>query len=260
MSTAPTAALMLRHTPVYRRDLFRQGLQTAGFTVIDQPRQQPTPADVLVLWNRMRGFEHQARVYEQRKATVLIAENGYIGTNNKGERPLALAKSLHNGCGSWRVGGPERVGLMNLELAPWRQKGDFILVLPQRGIGSQGVAMPAPWVRSICARLERLTLRPVRVRPHPGNTASDPGRDLNGAHAVVTWGSGAAIKAIAAGYPVFYELQNWIGGPAGVFLDKRAKIESPFLGDRAPMFARLAWAQWWGEEIQNGTAFQWLLG
>jgi hypothetical protein len=73
----------------------------------------------------------------------------------------------------------------------------------------------------------------------------------------VTWGSGAAIKAIAAGIPVFHELECWIGAEAATFGIN--DLEHPFLGDRHLMFHRISWAQWTAEELASGEPFRWLL-
>ena len=84
--------------------------------------------------------------------------------------------------------------------------GEEILVLPQRGFGPQEVAMPEGWVDTTVAAIKRKTSRPVRVRKHPGNHPPEIPieHDLDNVWAVVTWGSSAAIKALAAGVPVFY--------------------------------------------------------
>ncbi len=80
---------------------------------------------------------------------------------------------------------------------------------------------------------------------------------MKNAYAAVTWASGAGIKAIVAGVPVFYEMPSWIGGPAAKFgIDE---IDTPFFGDRLPMLRRLAWSQWGGEEVRAGEPFAWLL-
>jgi hypothetical protein len=76
--------------------------------------------------------------------------------------------------------------------------------------------------------------------------------------AAVTWGSGAAIKAIIAGVPVFHEFSRWIGAPAAKF--GAANLEQPFVGDRLPMLRRLAYAQWSVAEIERGEPFALLLG
>lgn len=243
------AALTFRPLLHYRREVFAEGLSRLGFEV-GAVKARPTPHDVLVLWNRMPAWERVAAVYERAGARVLVAENGYLGTDM-----FALALRQHNGCGQWSAGDADRWSRLGIELEPWRGDGDEIVVLPQRGFGSKGVAMPRIWPLEVVPRLRRLTKRPVRVIPHPGKER--PALDLRHAWAAVTWGSGAGLKAIVQGVPVFHELRSWIGSPAARF--GLGDLEEPFLGDRLPMLRRLAWAQWSIEELRSGEAFAQLL-
>ena len=258
------ASVLFRPGRHYRQELFYSGLRKHGYKVIEGPASHPSPEDVLVLWNRFQRDEQVARSYEKAGARVLITENGYIGQDDKGQGLFAMAQSQHNGAGSWPIGGPERWEKMHVELNPWRSNGDCLLLLPQRGLGPPGIAMPQRWEQFMIRKLGELTRRSSRLRPHPGLDKSnyEPYKDLRGCWAAVTWGSGAAIKALAEGYPVFHEMPNWIGASAAVFMGgKRFKsIEEPFLGDRLPMFGRLAWAQYSSEEVESGFAFSWLLG
>lgn len=231
-----------------------------GFDILWRPKPDPAPADVLILWNRKGGDLKYAATYERAGARVLIAENAYIGRHHDGsQKSFALAWGHHNGRGQWPVGPDDRWPLFQTDLADWRDDGGHVLVLPQRGIGEPGIAMPPTWQRDVHFRLRKLTRREIRIRRHPGGnrSAAEPYDDLRGAWCAVTWGSGAAIKALAAGIPVFHELKGWIGAPAATFgaLD----LETPNTGDRLAMFRRLAWAQWSQAEIQTGEAFEWLL-
>lgn len=254
--TRREAALTFRPTLHYRREVFAEGLGRVGFTV-GAPRKHPEPGDVLVLWNRNRAWESFARSYERAGARVIVAENGYLGRDAEGQQLYALALGQHNGAGAWPEGDGSRWERLGLELEPWRAVGEEIVVLPQRGIGAQGVAMPKTWAIDVVMRLRRITRRPVRIRPHPGKDRTDPGADLRRAWAAVTWGSGAGLKAIVHGVPVFHELKRWIGAPAArCGIDE---IEAPFLGDRLPMLRRLAWAQWPLAELRSGDAFARLL-
>lgn len=192
---------------------------------------------------------------------VVVTENGWIGKAPDGGKLFALCLDNHNGAGRWAVGGPERWARLNVGLKPWRQDGRHILVLGQRGFGPSGVGSPRDWAHAAAQRLTRLTKRPVRVRLHPGRNkeAGVPlEADLKDCWAVATWSSGAAIKAIASGVPVFHALRNWIGAPAAMPFG--ADLEKPFLGDRLPMFERLAWAQFDLNEIASGEPFKRLLG
>lgn len=245
---------MLRPTISYRPELFAAGLRRLGFGIEARYRREPRPGDLLVLWNRNRAFDPVASRYEEAGARVIVAENGYLGVDEAGGKLFALALGHHNGAGRWYVGPEPR---RSFELRPWREAGNHIVVLPQRGIGAPGVRMPSAWLEGAKRRLERMTDRPVRIRRHPGASKSDPWPDLAGAHCAVTWGSGAAIKAIAYGIPVFHELEKWIGAPAARC--GLADLEDCYLGEREPMFRRLSWAQWSSRELESGEAFACLL-
>lgn len=244
-------------SPYYRRDSFRRGLARLGYAVGRPPKERPEPNDVLLIWNRTRGNHDFASRYEKAGARVLVAENGYIGKDRDGHRLYALALGHHLGAGAWVEGAGDRWAPLGIDLLPWRAHGDEIVILPQRGIGEPGIAMPSTWVADVVRRLKEVTDRPIRIRPHPGKDKTDPGPDLQNAWAAVTWASGAGIKSIVAGIPVFHDMPTWIGGPAA----KRGvdEIENPFLGDRLPMLRSLAWAQFSTEEIESGLAFRALL-
>jgi hypothetical protein len=243
------ACLRLRRSHYTRWQFFERGLRRLGFAVGDNPNS-PRPGDVLVMWNRFPHNERWAKEFESVGAVVIIAENGWIGKIDDC-RPIALARSHHNGAGWWPMGAGDRWPRFGVALAPWRQDGEHILVLPQRGYGEAGVAMPPSWAAMVQQRLRALTRRKVVLRRHPGvEQPDDP--DFSGAWAAVTWASGAGIKALAAGVPVFHEMPHWLGAPAARFgIDA---IETPVMPDRLPMFRRLAWAQWSPHEIETGEA------
>lgn len=251
------AAVLLRSGDLYKAGVFAEGLRHHGFIVDHKWQRQPSPEDALLIWNRPRGFESIAELYEQRGARVFIAENGYT-LGRDGQKLYALALDRHNGAGRWFVGqGPRHT----IEEQPWRSSGRHVLVLPQRGIGSPGVAMPKTWSRSVLDRLERLTDRPIVFRQHPGHRKNGQPdslpRDLENAHCAVTWGSGAAVKALQAGVPVFYELERWIAAPAAAPLDR--DLEACHTPDRRLAWTRISWAQWTLDEIGSGEAFDGLI-
>lgn len=237
----------MRRVQYTRWQHFETGFRRLGFEITERD-ETPEPHDVLVIWNRFQSSERWATRYEKAGATVLVAENGWIGDID-GCRPIALARSHHNGAGWWPVGDEERWSKFGVTLAPWRENGEHILVLAQRGFGEPGIAMPPGWVDMIKTRLRMMTRRKIVVRLHPG-TEKPQEPDFAGAWAAVTWASGAAIKALAAGVPVLYEMPKWIGAPAARYGIEA--IEDPFLGDRMPMFHRLSYAQFSPFEIETG--------
>lgn len=243
------ALLLIRAAPHYRRDAFERGLAAAGFTVAPG-NWKPTPDDVVVIWNRYGSTHSEAMRFENAGAKVLVAENALVGTAN-----YTLSLNYHNGAGWWHVGTEARP--QGIALKPWRAKGSKILVLPQRGFGAPGVTQPDGWADDVVRRLRKITDRPIEVRPHPGNVVPKPEPDWRDVHAVVTWGSGAGIKALVNGVPCFHEMPRWVGAPAARFGIDR--IEHPWIGDRGPMLHRLSWLQWSVDEIAAGVPFRHLL-
>lgn len=249
------AVCKIRETPHYRRDAFQGGLKRCGYTLTDHI-SDPGPDDLLVIWNRYGVLHEEAKRFERAGARVIIAENGYLGVDWIGDRWYAMSLTHHNGAGTWNAHGPERWASFGVDLCDWRQPGGELIVLPQRGIGPKGVAMPRDWARRILPSLQGTR---HRIRQHPGMNKCIPlKRDLQDALAVVTWGSGAALKALVYGVPVFYEMPKWIGGTAACHVDQ-ADFRHPVYADRLPMFERLAWAMWRVSEIESGEAFECLL-
>lgn len=269
------AYVLIREAPWYRREAFASGLKTAGYEVLlRHPDPNAGPGDVLVIWNRYGANHVIASKFESAGGIVLVAENGYLSAGGgapkfdvhpQGPKPgdyYALSKHGHNGSGVWPEGGPERWRALGIELKPWRADGGHILVCGQRGIGSPTMASPPDWHEHIAARIRKLTKRPVRVRPHPGNNA--PKRplteDLAGAWAVVVWSSGSGVKALTAGIPAFYDAPHWICAGAAVRV-RDADYAAPKCDDAARLSAleRMAWAQWTVAELQSGEPFRMLL-
>jgi len=220
---------------------FTRGLERLGYTVVQDTTTRPGDRDILVTWNRIREGNIAAQAFESRGRPVLVAENASWGNVFAGERWYVLARGSHNLADGFPVDGAERWDGLGVELAPWRRAGE-VVILAQRGIGPAGVAMPAGWP---AWALERFG---GRVRPHPGTGSAKPLEDdLANCGRAVTWGSGAAIRALVLGIPVTSELPGWIG-----------QQDNTDAG-RLDMFRRLAWAQWRLAEIASGEPFERLL-
>jgi hypothetical protein len=100
---------------------------------------------------------------------------------------------------------------------------------------------PTPIAYSADLR-EELT---VNISAHGRRTHPLDGRKH--AAEVVTWGSGAAVKALLWGIRAESHMPSWI-----------AAQDNTDAG-RLAMFRRLAWAQWRMSEIANGEAIRRLL-
>lgn len=239
------ALIQLKENLHYRRDAFEAGARALGFEVVSRI-DEPQPDDLLVIWNRYGHGDLTAKRFEAVDAAVIVAENGYMGKDWLGQTWYAMSLNHHNGAGGVPYKGPERWQSIGFELAPMRKNNNGeVVLLPQRGIGEPGVAMPGNWEQSTLAQFKR-----ARVRKHPGkNDCIDVVDDCANALCVVTWGSGAGIKCMAAGIPCITNWPKWIGASGCGFDD-----------NRLPMFERLAWAQWRIEEIKSGEAFNAILG
>lgn len=252
---------LIRTLPHYRRDGFIAGIRALGAELAERPPRVLAAEDVLIIWNRYGDNEQHAKRYEAAGGTVIVAENGYIGHSASGDKLFALARGQHNGAGWFPAGEEPRWKQQHITLHPPRAGGKEIVVLPSRGIGPHGVAMPQGWTQDILRQIPAMTTLPVRVRPHPGQKLAEPlERDLRNAAAVVTWASGAAIKALALGIPVFYFLPNWIAGVAGHYGCTRLCAIPP-VDEAARDYAmhRIGWAQWSIEEIATGIPLRNLL-
>lgn len=209
--------------------------------MVDSITSRPGEGDIFVTWNRIREGHPYASAFESRGCRVVVAENAAWGNDFAGGRWYTLALNYHNTAGRFPVGGADRWDSLKVELPPWRA-GTETVILPQRGIGPPGVAMPQGWAE----KAARVT--GGRVRRHPGTNPCVPLEDdLARCALAVTWGSGAAIKALLMGVPVKSFMPDWIGEQDNTDASRLA------------MFRRLAWAQWRLDEIADGSAFAHLL-
>lgn len=238
-----------------RHEAFAAGLAAMGLELVARPER----ADVLVTWNRHRpDVQRAALACTARGGRVVVCEEAYTRRLVEGAH-FAMALDGHNGAGRWFPDGPERWRRLGVTLAPWTRRGRHVLVCASRGLGAPELRQPAGWAEDLCRRLERLTRRPIRLRRHPGKGCGQEPleRDLEGAWAVVVWGSNAATQALVAGIPVFFE------GPAIITAGAAERgitgIEMPARPPRQPVFERLAWAQWRLDEIARGDPYRHLL-
>lgn len=259
---------LIRTQPHYREEAFLAGLTAAGYRAEHgNTGVQGRPGDVLVTWNLGHDVRETAARFKRQGGTVLVAENGYIGRDREGRQYYAIARDGHNGSGRWHVGGPERFAKLGVELKPWREAGEHIVVFGQRGFGSAEMASPFEWHFDVAKRLRKLTDRKIIVRPHPGKPGNDPEvtaavcEDLRNAYCAVVWASSRGVRALTEGVPVVCEAPHWICFDAACEFEDLVNLDRMDLSElsRGRCFERLAWAQWSVEEIASGGPFRYLL-
>jgi hypothetical protein len=245
----------------------------AGLDVKNGPPRQIDRNTLVVMWNRYNDNHALACQVEAAGGIVLVAENGYLGQG--GSTPkfdvvggvedghyYALAIGGHNGSGRWHWGGPERFDALNIDLKPLRTEGSHILVCPSRNFGRPDLIMPSSWLKRTREELDKYSALPVVVREHPGNDRPKRtlAQDMEGAAAVVVWGSSAGVHALVQGIPVHAGAPHWICDSASLRLDellKPAHVTQEAL--RLWALQRMAWAQWTVDEIASGTPFRILM-
>ena len=241
------------------------GLKAAGHEVLLRQPDRLDKNTLLIIWNRYAGNHELALMVERSGGRVLVAENGYIGAGGGtpkfevhpgGPQPhhyYAIGDGFHNDAGRIRTGAPARFPALGVDLKPWREGGEYVLVCPNRSFGIAGRIMPPDWAEERAKKLRKAHGLPVRVRAHPGNNA--PPRaladDLAGAAACYVWSSSCGVHALAAGIPTYVDAPFWIMKGAGAV--------GADLPDRAEHFERMAWGQWTVSEIARGEPFAHLL-
>lgn len=234
------AWINLRYTVPERLKAFVSGIERHGYRAEIGFPDRIGPKDIFIGWNRINMGNVVAQQFQDRGQTVLIAENAAWGNDFIGRRWYSIARNYHNTAGCAPKMG--RLGRLDFYPEPYREGGEEMVILPQRGIGSAPTRMPSGWAQSAQSRYRG------RIRIHPGTKACRPLQDdLLNAKAVVTWGSGAAIKAAIWGIPVFSEMPAWIGW------------HEPNHKSRSDMLHRVADCQWELGEIESGEAFACLL-
>lgn len=262
----PVAHLHLPAHVEERRFAFIDGFKRLGFQVqfgSPPPTQPLKPEDVVVVWN-MTARSHQAIYAAQAAgAALIVAENGYFGQDADGCQTYALALDGHNGSGRWPSGGRERLEALNVPFKPLKPYvRDRILIADQRGIGSQLMRSPHNFGHLTASWLERRGFR-TELRPHPGRHA--PRRpladDLAQTDAVVVWSSNVATQALIEGLPTYFCAPHIVSEGAS----RKVSVAHPeptgvcSEEQRDAAFVRMAWAQWFLNEIAAGEAFKRLL-
>ena len=258
------AYCLLRQDPWYRRQVFVDGLKACGHEVLLRRPDAMSKDTILLIWNRYAAVHELALQAERAGATVIVAENGYLGyegvspkfdVHPQGPKPgsfYSLSLGWHNGRGRWHVGEWNRFPALGVTIKPWRTKEGYQLVCPNRSFGVGEQLMHPDWAARKESSLRKAGFL-VKVRVHPGNNQprNPLSADLEGASGVHIWSSSSGVHALLEGIPVFCDAPYWIM--------KEAAANSKPQVDRHVAFERLAWAQWTCEEIASGEPFRHLL-
>jgi hypothetical protein len=257
----------LNSQPVFAA--FQQGLDQLGLA----HSSHNMSADVAVIWSvlwsgRMRQNQAVWQHFRKLGRPVVVLE---VGMLQRGQ----TWKMGVNGTGSTAFYGHgldlQRPQKLNLQLKPWQESGDDIVIALQRDDSEQWAGLPLTeqWLKQTVDRLRQVTQRPIVIRSHPRrevvvlpgciidkplhmpNTYDDFDFDraLSHAWAVVNWNSGPGSLAVMSGVPAFVGPTSLAAPVANL---DWSQIETPVRPDRSEWLINLAHTEWTCAELATG--------
>lgn len=160
---------------------------------------------------------------------------------------------------------------LGIDLKPWREQGNHILVCLQRdgGWSMKGLDLNQ-WANQTVKQLRQITTRPIVIRPHPkfpvnlrelaqlpdvqisqGTTLE---QDLSNAWAAVFYNSSSSVAAVLAGVPVFAGDNDCVAW--AVANHTLNQIENPVMPAREQWLYDLSAAHWTDSDSKSGKIYQ----
>lgn len=186
-------------------------------------------------------------------------DNSYFDTSRQQYFRVTKNALQHSGKGT---SDGVRFKKLEIKIKSWQAYGVHIVICPQSEHFMQTLAQyPGYWQHDIQARLAHLTRRNLRLRlwsSDKGRMAGTLEQDLEGAHALVTYSSAAAVTAVLNGVPAFCS-SSCAAAPMG--LTDLKDIEKPVYPEGRENWAGvLADNQWTLEEMRSGKTWRDLNG
>ena len=161
----------------------------------------------------------------------------------------------------------DRLRALGYTISPWRSAGRHILLCGSMpgDLIEQGLD-PASWTATTVAALRRLSPRPIRYRPHPGDRTRRPlpstdwaGHEpfaaaLDDAWVAVGLYSSALARAVLAGVPAI--ALSPLSPAAAVAGCALTEVEAPPRPDRTAWAHALGYMQWRPDELAAGLAWR----
>ena len=270
-----------RHGPINSKPIFGafiKSMQDAGDTVLVDNDDN---CDIAVIWSvlwqgRMANYRPIWDEYRTKNKPIVVLEVGGIKRNetfkvgiNGVNREADFANEIVDN---------DRWKKFNIELKPWTQAGEEIIICGQHGNSHQWRNNPKmyKWFEQQIIEIRKYSDRPIIVRPHPRNyinldttkfknvkviaSIKDQNTDdtnfnkiLKNAWAVVNHSSNPAMQSVFNGVPVFVSeasLSYDVGNSS------LADINNPKRPDRQRWANSLAYTEWWPIEIAQGKPWE----
>lgn len=140
---------------------------------------------------------------------------------------------------------------MDTPLVPWAKGGRHVVIAAPTRTYSKFHEIES-WIADTIDALGRVTDRQLVIRDK-AQLGRSLQADLEGAHALVSHGSNAAVEAAICGCPVFVHQDS---AAALVGLTDLKKIEQPVYPDRQPWVNSLCYYQFNEAELVDGTLWR----
>ena len=271
------------HGPLNSKEVFAKfikSLRASGEQVYEN--KQAPDEDVAVIWSvlwqgRMRRYRDIWERYRKANKPVVVIEVGGIKRNETwkiGINGINREADFAN-----QDADSSRWNKFSTELKPWRQTGNNIIICGQHTNSHQwrnNLPM-SKWFEQQIIDIRKYTDKPIIIRPHPRNHVTldvkkfnnveivSPRRDnktyddtdlaerLKSAWALVSYSSNPAMTAAINGIPVYvseaslsYEIGN----------TSFENINNPKMPDRQSWANKIAYTEWWPDEIEQGIPWQ----
>lgn len=164
----------------------------------------------------------------------------------------------------------------NMDLKPWRNQGNHILITLQRPMGwsMRGYNL-MDWLQTTFAKIRQYSDRPIIIRWHPGDWKAYPNyadilkqynvtispqerhilEDLNNCWALVCHNSTPSAVAPIEGIPAFITDDPSYSQGGDIANTNFSLLENPNLPDREQWIRKLAQCHWSFEDLRSGR--QW---
>jgi hypothetical protein len=165
---------------------------------------------------------------------------------------------------------------LRIDLKPWRQVGDYILICLQRNGGwSMGGISTEDWLNQTIHQIRSHSRkRHIVVRGHPGDKKTIQAiqlnhknvsiskneklvDDLRNAWATVVYNSSPSVASVIEGVPTFLtDPMPQRSQAFAVANTDLSRLEDPLMPDRQQWIEKLSMCHWTFEELRSGAAWQ----
>lgn len=230
-------------------DAMKKGFP-ARHVSLDENKLAPGDDVLHIVGGLQFGALDRMREIQMNGAPYIFYDRAYFG-GGPGKDRLRITANAYQ---KHRIqkGATSRFRRLGVELKPWKNGGDHVLLVPPSAAVRALFSLTENWEGRLVSRLNEITSLPIKV-----SRKGDPvplEERLRNCWCVVTWTSNVAVDAIVAGVPAFTSQFSAAAPVAGSILELETLFENPPKPDREEWAESLAWGQFRLDEIRDGYA------